>query len=202
MIVEISSGDGGIKEYLENGQKSDRYFSRDELDERIPLDGDLAFVDNVINSIDRGKDKYFHITLSFKENEISTDIMSKIVDDYKNFFMKSFGEDELACYAEAHNPRIKSYVDKDGKVVERKPHIHLIIPKVNLKTGKKFDTFIDNYIPYNDAWQESINAKFGLESPKDNPRYKINDNSDFINRYTGDGFKGKNKDFKVKDINM
>lgn len=201
MITEISIGDDGIKEYLEFGQKHGRYFERDDLDERIPLLGDLDLVDDTIKSMGDKKGKYFHITHSFKEDEIPQHIMSEIVQDFNHYFTSAFGGDETISYAEAHNPRIKSYIDKNGKIVERKPHIHMVIPRVNLKNGKSFDVFIKDYIKFNDAWQEHINAKYGLESPKDNPRYKINDNSEFISRYTGDGFKGKNKDFKVNLLN-
>ena len=41
MIVEISSGKGGFKLYLEHGQKKGRDQHRDQLDQRIALAGDL-----------------------------------------------------------------------------------------------------------------------------------------------------------------
>ena len=43
MLIRINGGAGGIKEYLEDGQKKDRFYTRDELDERVILDGDLLW---------------------------------------------------------------------------------------------------------------------------------------------------------------
>jgi hypothetical protein len=37
MLIRISGHHDGIKEYLEKGQKQDREFSRDAMDERVIL---------------------------------------------------------------------------------------------------------------------------------------------------------------------
>lgn len=66
MIVEIGGGNSGIAEYLEKGLKQGRIFSRDELDQRVVLEGDLELTNKIINSIeDNGQERYLHITLSF-----------------------------------------------------------------------------------------------------------------------------------------
>ncbi|WP_434116197.1 hypothetical protein [Paraburkholderia caffeinilytica] len=41
MLIRISGHYDGIKEYLEKGQKQNREFSRDEMDERVILAGEL-----------------------------------------------------------------------------------------------------------------------------------------------------------------
>ena len=51
MLIRISGGESGIKDYLEDGQKQGRDYSREELDERVILDGDLTLTDVIINKI-------------------------------------------------------------------------------------------------------------------------------------------------------
>ena len=87
MIVRYGGGNNGIAEYLENGMKQGRMFSRDELDQRLVLQGDLEFTNNIIQSIqDKGQERYLHITLSFKEDEVSFEKMQSLVDDYRNYY--------------------------------------------------------------------------------------------------------------------
>jgi hypothetical protein len=69
MLIRISGGESGIKDYLENGQKQGLDYSRDELDERIILDGDLNLTDAIINKMDNNSDKYLHITLVVSQLE-------------------------------------------------------------------------------------------------------------------------------------
>jgi hypothetical protein len=130
MLIRISGGESGIKDYLEDGQKQGRDYSRDELDERVILDGDLKLTDALINKMANAGDKYMHITLAFKEDEINRDTLQAITQDFKEFAFSAFQDDECSFYAEAHLPRIKSYPHaKTGEQVERKPHIHIVIPK-------------------------------------------------------------------------
>ena len=202
MLIRVTGGSGGIKDYLENGQKQDRFYSRDELDNRVILDGDLDTVENLIEEMNNDKikrDKYVHITLAFKEDIIDEKILNDISNEFKSFYLKAYGEDEVHFYAEAHLPKIKSYIDaKTGTLIIRKPHIHIIIPTINTLTGNAVIYYEPINIKYMEAFQEYINNKYGLESPKDNPRYKINENSEFISRYKGDGFKGKYRDIREK----
>jgi hypothetical protein len=56
MLSRVSGGNSGIAEYLETGIKNGRDFTRDELDQRVVLEGDLAITNEIINSIeDRGQ---------------------------------------------------------------------------------------------------------------------------------------------------
>jgi hypothetical protein len=200
MLIRIKGGSGGIKNYLETGQKQDRFYSRDELDNRIILSGDLEIVENLIeemNNYEVKRDKYVHITLSFKEDIIDEKILNEISNEFRNFYLKAYDEDEVHFYAEAHLPKIKSYINaKTGESIIRKPHIHIVIPTINILTGNAVIYYEPNNIKYMEAFQEYINNKYGLESPKNNPRYKINENSEFISRYKGDGFKGKHRDIR------
>ena len=51
MLIRPKGGRDGIKKYLEHGHKEGREHTRDELDERVRLDGDLDFTDSIIQSM-------------------------------------------------------------------------------------------------------------------------------------------------------
>jgi len=205
MLIRIRGGTGGIKEYLEDGQKKDRFYSRDELDERVILDGDLWVTNEIINSIDTDTDidKYFHITLAFKEDYLEPEILIKINQEFREYFLANYSEDEINYYAEAHLPKIKSYVSRsDNQLIERKPHIHIVIPRTNLLSGNSFNPSIKRITKYIDSFQEHINAKYGLESPKDNLRTNLNDKSQMLSRYKGDNFAGKGREEKATVLDL
>ena len=201
MLIRVRGGDAGIKEYLENGQKDGRDYSRDELDERVILSGDLELTDAVINSMEKTGERYLHITLAFKEDEISPEMLRAITDEFKQFAMTAYEGDEYNFYAEAHLPKLKTYANqKTGELIERKPHIHIVIPEYNLLSEKNLNPFgkVDQQTKFLEAFQEHINAKFGLASPKDNRRIEFTDESAIISRYKGDYFKGANHDLKER----
>ncbi|MGL4928250.1 MAG: relaxase/mobilization nuclease domain-containing protein [Plesiomonas shigelloides] len=205
MIVRFGGGNNGIAEYLENGRKAEREYTRDELDYRLVLDGDLAITNSVIQSIeDKGQERYLHITLSFHESEISKDTLEAITGDYKKMFMAAFDEQEYSFYAEAHLPKIKSIVNnKTGELVERKPHIHMVIPRTNLVTGKSMnpggDLTNEKTQVLLDAIQESINNKYGLASPKDCVRVSEDNYPNVLSRAKGDLFRARQGELK-RDI--
>lgn len=199
MLIRIGGGKEGIKEYLENGHKQGREFTRDELDERVILAGDLEFTDQLIGGMETDGERYLHVTLSFKEDAISHEDMANIVRDFEKFAFAAYGRDEYNFYAEAHLPKIKSYVSqKTGETVERKPHIHFVIPKTNLLSGGTLNPFglVEHNERFIDAFQEHVNNKYGLASPKNNRRIEFTDASDMINRYKDDEFTGNNRDLK------
>ena len=201
MLIRVKGYVVGIKDYLVHGQKSGRYFSRDELDERVPLGGDLDFVDNVITSMDSKGDRYTNYTLSFKEDYVSNEMLTAAVDEFIAYYFKGYSSDECCYYAEAHLPKIKSYNDSHGDLIERKPHIHIVVPRINILTGEQISYQEKLTEKYRDAFQEYFNYKYGFASPKDNIRYKVNENSEYISRYKGDGFKGAGKIFRQSLLN-
>lgn len=202
MLARVTKGKDGVVDYLVNGMKSGRDFSRNDLDHRVCIDGNLDVTDKIIKQMNReGRDNnYLHITLSFGEMELSRDAIVDAYGAYKESIMNAYHPDEYNVYAEIHYPKIKSYVNKKtDKIVERLPHVHIVIPKKNLTTGKTLEPFgryTDN-IKYHDAIQESVNRTYGLESPYDHQRkYRMNDDSEFISRYKGDTFTGSKSAFK------
>ncbi|MDI1308440.1 MAG: hypothetical protein PSV17_03285 [Methylotenera sp.] len=211
MLIRISGGKDGIEDYLINGKKAGREFSRDELDERVFLHGGLSLTNSIIQSMETKHEKYLHITLSFREDKVDEKDLQQIVKDFQAFAFSSFGNDEFNFYAEAHLPKIKSYIDKStGEEVFRKPHIHIVIPKTNLMSGLGLDPFppvrkklpngkwivVDQKTAFTDAWQEFTNAKYGLQSPKDHPRVNFTDKSEIIGREKGDLFGQQRRDLQ------
>lgn len=206
MLLRISGSFEGIRKYLETGQMQGREKTRDELDERMILAGSLDLLDAVIAQKQGKGDRYLHITLSFLEDHIPDKTLEAIVERFERFAFAAFRRDEYFFYAEAHLPRTKTQVDKrTGAALTRKPHIHIVIPKVNLLSGRYLEPFgrVTHNIRYLDAWQEEVNREFGLASPKDHPRIAMTSRSDVISRYSGDTFAVPNRDVKqslLRDI--
>ncbi|KOE79461.1 relaxase [Vibrio alginolyticus] len=205
MLIRVNGGSSGIKEYLEEGIKNGRDYSRNELDERVILEGNLQRTDDIIKTMEGDAQRYLHITLSFKEDHIDETTLNAVTQEFKAFTMKAYQDDEYAFYAEAHLPKIKSYVDKSsGETVERKPHIHVVIPQKNLLTGKRlkpfdYDKQNDRYI---DAFQEVTNEKYQLASPKHHVRTTFTDESTIISRHKADLFPAQQRDVKSKALEI
>lgn len=197
MLIRVSGGVSGIGDYLRDGRKAGREYSRSELDNRVQLSGNLERTESLIDSMDSAGERYLHVTLAFKEDHISEETLKELVDDFRKFAMSAYGADEYEFYAEAHLPRIKSYIhQRTGEYIERKPHIHIVIPKVNTLSWTKLDPLfkpvfsnkLGKYIVPNsqfnslEAWQEYANNKYGLANPKDHRRIDFTSESDMIDR--------------------
>lgn len=207
MLIRVSGYNNGAKEYLEEGVKEGREHSREELDERIILYGDLELTQKIYQSIpDNNQDRYLSYTLSFKEDQISQDSLHAITTEFKQFLLHAYQEHEINFYAEAHIPKIKQTKDrKTGELVDRKPHIHIIIPRKNMFNGNEANPAGRHEVTtkYMEAFQEYINQKYQLESPRDHIRFDPKDSASVLSRYKGDDFYGKNREFKqelVKQI--
>lgn len=202
MLIRCRGYNSGVKEYLEEGLKSGRDFSRDDLDERVILDGNLDLTEMIYKSIpDKGQDRYLTFTLAFKEDHIDEEKLSAITQEFKSFLMKAYSADEFNFYAEAHLPKILTMEDrKTGEIVDRKPHIHVVLPRINLLSGNEMNP-VGNYKQnekFFEAFQEHINQKYQLASPRDNMRMTPTSYADMLSRYKGDDFRAKNKEFKTQ----
>lgn len=200
MLIRVKGYNTGAKEYLEQGIKAGREFSRDELDERVMLDGDLDITRMVYDSIeDKGQDRYISITLAFREDHIPVETLLAVTQETKQFLMHAYKKDEFNFYAEAHLPKIKMIKDNaTGEMIERKPHVHIIIPRKNLLSGNEANPvgMHDANVKYLEAFQEYINQKYNLASPREHVRADIKDAASVLSRYKGDDFYGKNREFK------
>ena len=201
MLIRVSGASSGIAEYLVNGQKQGREMPRDALDERVILDGDLELTDAIIQGMGKEGERYLHITISFKEDSVDPNVLQDIAKDFKQFAMTAYEADEYNFYAEAHLPKIKSYADKrTGASIERKPHVHIVIPQHNLLSQQNLNPFgkVDQQVKFMEAFQEHANAKYGLASPKENRRLEFSSQGDMISRYKGDLFEGSATALKGK----
>lgn len=201
MLIRVRGGKAGVFRYLRDGIKSGREWTRDQLDERVVLAGDMRLAESVVNAMSNDGQRYLHITLSFKEDQVPLETLQAITDEFQQFCMSAFRLDEYSLYAEAHLPRIKSYTNKrTGKEVIRKPHIHLVLPQLNLLTHQHLNPLgrVEYQVRYLEAFQEYINAKYGLASPRDNRRVQFTDESTLISRQKGDQFDGIGSDLKQK----
>lgn len=208
MLIRASGYNDGVKEYLEDGVKNGRDYTREELDERVILHGDLDLTQLIYQQIpDKGQDRYITFTLSFREDEIPNETLLDITQEFRQLLMYAYNEDEYNFYAEAHLPKIKEVTDKKtGESIFRKPHIHIVVPKVNLLSNKMFDPVGSNFgqsVKHIEAFQEYINQKYHLASPREHIRVDPTNVSDVLSRYKGDDFNSKNKEFKkqlVSDV--
>lgn len=194
MIIEVSSGKHGFKDYMESGQKQGREFHRDELDQRVPLHGDLAVWALACEDANAKGSQYDHFTLSFTEDYVSDEMLQKAVDEFRNHIFSAWPESEryrIPFYAEAHRPKIQTYTNKEtGELMRRKTHIHIGVGRHDLLTGKHVQLTghlgpeADN-LKYLDAFQESFNSQYGFRSPKTSPRITPENAIDILARYTG-----------------
>ncbi|EMK8419712.1 hypothetical protein V9O75_002835 [Shigella sonnei] len=200
MLIRCSGYNAGVQEYLEEGIKNGRDFTRDELDERVILDGDLDVTRKVYESIpDNGQERYLTFTLSFKEDEVSNETLHDITQDFKNYLMTAYRDDEFNFYAEAHLPKIKATEDKrTGEFIDRKPHIHIVVPRKNMLSGNEMNPVgkFESNERFFEAFQEQVNQKYNLQSPRDNVRVNPLSAADILSRYKGDDFLPKNRAFK------
>ncbi|MFL6970027.1 LPD7 domain-containing protein [Pseudomonas alvandae] len=207
MLIRLRGYNDGAKEYLEEGVKQGREHTRDELDERVILHGDLDVTQKIYQSIpDNGQERYLSYTMAFKEDHISYDTLLDVTTEFKQFLLHAYKEHEINFYAEAHLPKIKQMRDrKTGEMIDRKPHIHIIIPRKNMFNGNEANPagMHQRTEKYMEAFQEYINQKYNLASPRDHIRFDPKDSASVLSRYKGDDFYGKNREFKqelVKEI--
>nr|WP_241392338.1 relaxase/mobilization nuclease domain-containing protein [Serratia entomophila]ULG11333.1 relaxase [Serratia entomophila] len=174
---------------------------------RVCLDGNLSLTENIIDSIpDKNQDRYLHITISFRENEVPIETLEAVTQEYKNMFLSAYNDDEVNFYAEAHLPKIKTITDRNtGEEKERKPHIHIVIPKTNLLTGRSLDpvglykNIMKNIMK---QFRKKLNTKFSLENPKDFVRLTDDHQAQILSRVKADTFKGFRVDVKKEAFNI
>jgi|CXWL01.1.fsa_nt_gi hypothetical protein len=199
MLIRVGGGKAGIKEYLEHAAKQGRLLGRDQLDERVVLAGDLDLTHAIIESMASPGERYLHVTLALKEDYVERTTLTGLVSQFEQFALCAYEKTEYCFYAEAHLPRLKSYTNSlTGESVARKPHIHIIVPKVNLLSGGPLNPFglVKRHIRFIDAFQEHMNLSLGLASPKANRRAGFTSESEMIARFSGEVLGGTGKELK------
>ncbi|MBS9782542.1 MAG: toprim domain-containing protein [Arcobacter sp.] len=124
MIIQIDSEKNGWVEYVLNGSKDK---PRDKkLIEKI--DGDFELTKKIYQSTD-SKNTYNKIVISF-DGKIDNETIKKVYQDFKKEFLVGFEEDEVNTAAVIHQDTENS-------------HVHICIPKLNLKTKIINDYYYD-----------------------------------------------------------
>lgn len=204
MLIRITQRSGGIERYLETGQKSGRTESRDDLDHRVHIGGDMnAFslaVQYTQSAKPKWKEHYWHITASFaiEDNDIDNDTLRALHDEMMSYYFCGYGTGKVVCSSEAHKPRIQSSVDQQtGELKQRLLHLHLAVSKYDLETGNQL-----RMTPYNEAadraFQSYLCQKYGLVDPADRKREVPITKRDIIARWKGD--LDTSKQTKVADL--
>jgi hypothetical protein len=205
---------------LSNGE----VITRDMLDTRVTLQGDIRATEHILESMksDNYSKDYYHITHSFKEN-ISIDEMQEMARESEAFYLAGYNEEEYNIYTEYHIPKEsaqyklltatdgdKKYYDllseqeanqflkehplHGDKLEKRYPHTHTIIARKNLLTNTQLKITEKNEVDAINSFQEYINIKYGLESPKENKRDITNQ------QYKADRFDENNIELKSNDF--
>ena len=191
MLIRITQNKEGIEHYFETGQKSGRELSRDELDNRVHLSGNInafAITTNYTRNNKKWDNHYWHITASFaiENNELDDDTLRAIHRDMLEYYFCAYDIDKLVHAAEAHRPIMQSIVDKStGELSQRYLHIHSAISKYDPETGNQL-----RMIPFNlgadKSFQSHLCKKYGLVDPADRKRDIPLSKLDLIARWKGD----------------
>lgn len=193
MIIIVSHNRGGIIDYLVKGTGKES--GRDFWDDREVLTGNAKITNNIIDLHPGKGSKYMHMTISFAEDYIEPEKIREVEREIREIYLSAFKDDELDAYSEIHFPKIKAVYDDDGTLLkERKTHIHLVVPTVNLKYGN-FENPVGKYeehIKYFEAIQKYVNMKHGLIEPQ--AEVKHTKRSEVIQSYieVNDKIKGRN----------
>jgi hypothetical protein len=135
------------------------------------IKGNEELTRSIIKTIER-KQKVTVGVLSFEENTISEEQKHKIMKSFEKVLMPTMIKEE-------YNILWVEHLDK-GRL-----ELNFVIPKTHLQTGKSIQPFYyANDWQRVDAWQTTVNKRFGLSNPKEqskaqtlsishqNPHYK------------------------------
>jgi hypothetical protein len=188
MLIRVTRRSSGLDYYLETGRKKGRELSRDELDLRVHLAGDINVFRSAVeftNKTKKWKEHYFHITagLAIEDNDLSDETLRAIVRDFLGYYFCDYDIDDLILTAEAHRPKIQSEVDKTtGEINQRLLHFHIGVSMLDINTGNQV-----RMIPFNleadKAFQSRLADKYGLVDPADRKREKQITKKDIIDRW-------------------
>ncbi len=192
MLIRIRQRSGGIERYLEKGHKQGRVGTRDEIDHRIHIGGDLNAFSLAVHYTQQNKPRwdnhYWHITASFTADDSSIDAntIRMIHQDMMDYYFCGYDRENVIHACEAHFPRQQSELNKaTGALDQRLKHIHLAVSKYDQVTGNQL-----RMTPYNEAadraFQSYLCQKYGLVDPVDRKREVPITKRDIIARWKGD----------------
>jgi hypothetical protein len=173
MIIKRDNASSGYAEYLEHGRKAGRTQHRDDIDERVHIEGSLEEFERVVEHSQQNfnwKTNYHRIVISFSKEdqekilanpEMANDIVR---DQVRDAVGPGINLDDVVFYAEMHVPKQHTTPDENGGELERLAHIHIGIAKYSPKLGKQLN--IKHYREHVDeAFQTKMNYKYGMTDP-------------------------------------
>ncbi|MCF7971158.1 MAG: hypothetical protein K9L22_08360 [Methylococcaceae bacterium] len=188
MLIRITRNSEGIEDYFETGHKKGRELSRDELDRRVHLAGDITAFSKAVEYTQKNKtweNNYYHITASFayENNNLSDDTLRAITQDLLNYYFCDYNPEDLLVAGEAHRPITQSEVNKStGDVNQRLLHLHLAVSMLDITTDNQV-----RMIPYkheaDKAFQSLIAEKYDLIDPATRMREVKQTKKEIIERW-------------------
>jgi hypothetical protein len=183
-----------INRTLENGEVITRDMMDHRVVLSGDIQSTKVILKQVENAKNYTKD-YYHLTFSFKE-DLEIETMQEILKEAEDFYLSGYNESEYNIYSEAHiakdEAKYKLQISSDGAVKKyrlmseeeaikyqednpdsklqpekRYDHFHIIIPKINLVTNTQLKISEKDEVKSFNAFQEYINIKYELTSPKD-----------------------------------
>ena len=170
MIMRLQNHAQGILNYLVYGKALSGGEHRNNYDDRIKISGDWSATKATLDWLCKNRNwnnNYTHMTLSFgpveaaKIADLDTEERDKMCADLVQMAIKHYAphraDEDLVHYAEYHDPIKK----RDSNGQERLPHIHLVLPRLDMKTGKQL-----RIIPKDDEWMAAIQSKINSKYPE------------------------------------
>jgi hypothetical protein len=170
MLIRIKENSEGIEHYFETGQKSGRDKTRDELDKRVHLSGDLNAFSLAVKHTNRSKkwkNHYWHITGSFalEDQHISEEKIKAIHQEMLEYYFCRYDPEKIIHASEIHRPIIQTGAIGQQRYI----HFHMAVSKYDQETGNQI-----RMIPYrlnaDRAFQSYLALKYGLEDPANHKR--------------------------------
>ncbi|BCG62918.1 MAG: hypothetical protein methR_P0589 [Methyloprofundus sp.] len=188
MLIRITQNSAGIEHYFETGAKKGRVHTRDSLDERVHLMGNLDAFSTAVaytNKHKSWKQHYWHITASFalENNDLDTETLRDITRDMLEYYFTGYQLDDLFYAAEAHQPKMQSELNQSTQQQEQRLlHLHIAASKLDKLTDNQI-----RMIPFNltvdRAFQSHLAKKYGLVDPADRKRKKTFTKADMVSRW-------------------
>ena len=190
MLTRITHWRAGFMQYLEKGGKEGSQYTRDEKDRRIYLAGDAeAFNKATEHTLKHKKwdTHYSHITVSFREDEAPThEQMKAVCREYLQYLFAGYDIDNLAYYAEIHQPKVQTEVDKStGEEIPRLIHFHIGVSKLDMETGNQL-RMTQFRRDADQSFQSYVCKKHGLADPQDYKRREKITKARLLSRWKGD----------------
>jgi len=165
MIIHINGSSSGWGEYVTKGTK---YKPRDKTKIKV-LRGDTDFGDIITNS-GHWKQNSYSIILAFK-GHINEKVLIEALNDFETLFMHGFEQSEYHLDAVLH-----SDTDDD--------HIHVRIPKMNLKTGTQLRLYMHSVDKQRlELIRDYIDIRLNLASPKNNKKLIENESNEYLDQW-------------------